>query len=475
MGLFDDPPPGPESGTPKTYTVSQLVRLAARQLEARFGDLWVEGEVSNLRSPSSGHLYFTLKDSRAQLAVVMFRATASRLKFRVEDGLALRCRGKLSIYDVQGRFQLTVESAEPAGAGAQQLALEQLRRRLEAEGLFDPARKRRLPLLPRQIVIVTSLTGAALRDIVRVLHDRCPVRVVVCPTPVQGSEAPAEIAAALRRADRRGADVIVLGRGGGSSEDLSAFNSEGVARASFASRTPVISAVGHEVDVTIADLVADHRAPTPTAAAELAVPVMAEVQQQQAQQRARLLRAALQRLRDAALSLERLRRRLGSPVDRVNRSRMRLDDATARLATLMLRALGRRRETFGRERTRLASQEPRARLARHRAALGTEATRLSHLLRLRLEHSGGELARAAARLQALSPLAVLARGYGLVQDAAGAVVRDIHGLRRGSPLLVRLQQGELHCTVERVVAVELPRAPLADSVDGRAGAGRQRS
>jgi exodeoxyribonuclease VII large subunit len=474
MGLFDDPP-GPTGDAPKTYTVSQLVHLASRQLEARFGDLWVEGEVSNLRSPSSGHLYFTLKDSRAQLAVVIFRATASRLKFRVEDGLKLRCRGKLSIYDAQGRFQLTAESAEPAGAGAQQLALEQLRRRLEAEGLFDPTRKRPLPLLPRQIAIVTSLTGAALRDIVRVLHDRCPVRVVVCPTPVQGAEAPGEIAASLRRADRLGADVIILGRGGGSSEDLSAFNSEGVARAIFASRTPVISAVGHEVDVTIADLVADHRAPTPTAAAELAVPVMAELQRQLAQQSARLARAALQRLRAAALSLERLRRRLGSPVDRVNRSRMRLDDATARLAALTLRSLARRRETLGRARTRLASQEPRARLARHRAALLAQATRLAHVTRMRLERSGGELARAAARLQALSPLAVLARGYGLVLDDAGAVVRDLHALRPGSPLLVRLQHGELHCTVERVVAVELPSAPLVDPAAQRADAGRQRS
>jgi len=452
---LDDPPQGPPDGT-RVYSVSHVVRLAARQIEARFGDVWVEGEISNLRCPSSGHIYFTLKDSRAQLAVVMFRSTAARLKFSLEDGLKLRCRGKLSIYDAQGRFQLTADAAEPAGAGAQQLALEQLRRKLEAEGLFSPAHKKPLPLLPRTVAVVTSPTGAALKDIIRVLHDRCPVRVVVCATPVQGVEAPGEIAATLRRADRLGADIIILGRGGGSSEDLSAFNAEGVARAIFAAKTPIISAVGHETDVTIADLVADRRAPTPTAAAELAVPVMVELLQQLTHERGRLGRAAHQRLRDATLRLERLRRRLGSPLDRVNRSRMRLDDATARLAALAARLAARRQEVLSRLIHRLAAQEPRARLARHRAALAASESRLVHGTRLRLERSRGGLARLAARLDALSPLAVLARGYGLVLDHAGRVVRTIDTLRPGDPHAVRLAEGRVDCTVERVERLPAP-------------------
>ena len=306
FGAFDRQPPAP----PRTLTVSQLVRQASRQLEAKFGEVWVEGEVSNLSRPRSGHLYFTLKDDKAQLSVVMFRGHAGRLRFRIEDGQLLRCRGRLGIYDAQGRFQLTAEAAEPTGVGALQLAFEQLKAQLNKEGLFRARHKQRLPRLPRTIAVVTSPTGAAVRDVIRVLQRRCPVRVVVCPTKVQGDGAAAEVVAALGRADRLNADLIIVGRGGGSLEDLQAFNTELVARAIFAARTPVISAVGHEVDVTIADMVADLRAPTPTGAAELAVPVMTELRDQLAVERQRLHRGARHRLDSAALSMERLRGRL---------------------------------------------------------------------------------------------------------------------------------------------------------------------
>jgi exodeoxyribonuclease VII large subunit len=332
---FDDLPSGRPPGADRTYSVSQIVRLASRTVEARFGEIWVEGEVSNLRRPSSGHLYFTLKDSRAQLAVVMFRTAAARLQEPVEDGVVLRCRGKLSIYDAQGRFQLSAEAAERAGAGALQAAFEQLRRTLEAEGLFDASRKKALPLLPRSIAVVTSPSGAALQDILRVLRERCPVRVVVCPTPVQGGEAAAEIAEAVRRADRLGVDLIIVGRGGGSLEDLWAFNTEPVARAIYHACTPIISAVGHEVDITIADLVADRRAPTPSAAAEMAVPVLTDLQEQLRLCRSRLERGQRQRLAEQRVALLRLAGRLGSPRPLLDRCRMRLDDASVRLGGLL--------------------------------------------------------------------------------------------------------------------------------------------
>jgi exodeoxyribonuclease VII large subunit len=435
---------------PKVFSVSELVRRASRRLESGFGDVWVEGEVSNLKTPSSGHVYFTLKDARAQLAVVIFRSACARLKFRIEDGLLLRCRGHLHVYEPQGRFQLAAETAEPAGLGALQLAFEQLKRKLEAEGLFDAGHKKPLPRLPRAVAVVTSPTGAALRDILRVLHARFPVRVVVSPTPVQGSEAPEAIAAALRRADRFGADLIIVGRGGGSLEDLWAFNTEVVARAIFAARTPLISAVGHEVDVTISDLVADQRAPTPSAAAEMAVPVRDELLEQLAVCRSRLTRTMRHTLEERRWALERLRRQLVSPAELVNRGRMALDDATSGLQQALTRRLARRREALLQLRARLAAQEPRARLARHRAALAEARQQLVQRAGAGLARRRAALEQATARLEALSPLAVLERGYGLVLDENRHVVRDLLALAPGQRLVLRLRGGEVCCVVETV-------------------------
>lgn len=435
---------------PRTYTVSELVRQASRRLEARFASVWVEGEVSNLKTPASGHGYFTLKDARAQLAVVMFRAQLARLPFRIEDGQQLRCRGGLAIYGPQGRFQLTAEAAEPAGLGALQLAVEQLKRRLEAEGLFDPSRKKPLPRLPRTIAVVTSPTGAALRDIVRVLHTRCPVRVVVCPTPVQGTDAVSGIVRAMARADRLGADLIIVGRGGGSLEDLKAFNNEGVARAIFSARTPVISAVGHEVDLTIADLVADRRAPTPSAAAEMAVPVQEELCEQLRVHRARLGRLIHHRLQEGALRLERLERRLGTPLALVNRGRMALDEQVAALLGAMTRSVGARRQLLLRLQARLAAQEPRARLGRHRALLEERRRRLEGAVQRALGRRRSTLERLGARLEALGPLSVLERGFGLVLDENQRVINDVSKTAVGRRLVIRLARGQLRCLVEQV-------------------------
>lgn len=447
---FGDYSAEPAPATPKAYTVTEIVRQASRRLEARFGDIWVEGEVSNLRRPRSGHAYFTLKDDGAQLQVVMFRSTVGRLKFQLEDGQQLRCRGKLGIYEVQGRFQLTAVAAEPTGVGALQLAFEQLKRKLSAEGLFDPRHKKELPPYPRTIAVVTSPTGAAVRDIIRVLDRRWPVRVVVCPTAVQGSAAPRQIAEALGRADGLGADLIIVGRGGGSLEDLWAFNEEVVARAIFAVRTPLISAVGHEVDITIADLVADRRAPTPSAAAEIAVPVLAEVRQELRASQDKLHRSMRHRLDARALVLERLRGKLGTPGGLLNRSRMLLDEVTSKLEAAMARGLSRRRELHGRLRADLGVQEPRLRLSRDRASLLGQVSRLRSLVRRGLDRRQAALTNNLARLEALSPLAVLERGYAVVLDQNRDLVRDPARLEKGDPVVVRLHQGRLGCTVDHI-------------------------
>ncbi|MFQ5844965.1 MAG: exodeoxyribonuclease VII large subunit, partial [Planctomycetota bacterium] len=289
---------------PKVYTVAELQRHVRRHLEGRFGGIWVEGEISDLSTPSSGHCYFTLKDPGARLAAVIWRSTLRRLRFVPEAGLAVRARGTLTIYEAGGKFQIKVDALEPVGAGPLQVAFEQMRKRLQAEGLFDPAHKVALPSMPRRVALITSPTGAAVRDLVRVSHRRWPaLELVVVPVKVQGKGAAPEIAAAVRLADGLDFDVLVVGRGGGSLEDRWAFNEEVVARAIHAARTPVVSAVGHEVDVSIADLVADVRAATPSAAAEIVAPSRAEVRAALDDRRRRLARALQSRVAGLAARL----------------------------------------------------------------------------------------------------------------------------------------------------------------------------
>jgi len=285
-------PPAPtvEKNEPRVFTVSDLVRGVARTVEARFGMVWVEGEISNFSAPRSGHLYFTLKDAEAQLPSVMFRSSAERLKFAPHDGLVVRARGRCSIFEAQGKFQLYVDALEPAGLGALQLAFEQLKKKLAAEGLFDPKRKRPLPRWPRRIGIVTSPTGAAVRDVLRIAERRGRMRFLVSPCQVQGETAPFEIIRAIRRVERH-VDLVIVARGGGSAEDLAAFNDEALARAIASCSVPVVSAIGHEVDFTIADFVADARAPTPSGAAELVVPNFGELEHRLTEVSKRLTRA----------------------------------------------------------------------------------------------------------------------------------------------------------------------------------------
>jgi exodeoxyribonuclease VII large subunit len=419
-----------EKLTPKTYSVVELVRAASRTLEARYGTVWVEGEVSNLSQPRSGHLYFTLKDAEAQLPSVMFKTQAQRLAFRLEDGLKVRARGRLSIYEGQGKFQLYVDALEPTGVGAAQLAFEQLKRKLAAEGLFDPARKRPLPRWPRRIGLATSTTGAAVRDVLRIAERRGRVRFLVAGCQVQGDGAAATVRAALAAlAAVPDVDVIIVARGGGSAEDLAAFNDEALARAIRACRVPVVSAVGHEVDFTIADFVADLRAPTPSAAAELVVPLFADAAARLDEAHARLLRGGRRALAEA---------------------RQRLDQELARGAQAVRQIAAGRRRLLDGEARRLAALHPRARLHRDRAALAALRGRLDARLRELVNARRHAFAAQAGKLGALSPLAVLERGYSLTRTVEGHVVTGAEQVQRGDALTVELARGRLGCRVESV-------------------------
>ncbi len=458
-------PPGPP-----VRSVSEVVRQASQAL-AKLGAVWVEGELSNVRRISSGHLFFSLKDDQAQLPAVMFRSDARRVAFRLEDGVAVRCRGTLRIYEAQGRFQLYVDRMEPVGVGRLMLAYEQLRKKLAAEGLFDPARKRPLPRFPRTVGVVTSPTGAAVRDILQVSGRRFPARIVLSPTPVQGAEAAPKIIAALERlAALPGVEVIILGRGGGSMEDLWCFNDEALARAVARCPVPVVSAVGHEIDTTLCDYVADARAPTPSAAAEIVLPDRRELLRGLAAQRDRLRSALGTRLQAEHLRLGRLARRLGDPRPRVLDARASLEHLRHRQGVAVQAALESRRRRLGGLRERIAAGHPRARLAQQRARLqrlgasleqavltavanrreGLARAAAAHqrLGRTLLSEPRRSLAVVAARLGEMSPLSVLGRGYCVAVDAAGRAVRSYLDVADGDPLRVRLHEGELDCTVD---------------------------
>lgn len=387
-------------------TVTELSQLVKGTLERELDAVWVLGEISNFRVPLSGHLYFTLKDDRSQIAAVMFRRQGLELTFEPENGMEVLCFGRVSLYPARGDLQLYVETMEPRGRGALYLAFERLKKKLGEEGLFAAERKRPLPFLPTSVGIVTSLKGAALRDMLRILGDRFPNRrVVVCPVKVQGDGAAAEIAAAVGDLGRSGlVDVMIVGRGGGSLEDLWAFNEEVVARAIFSAPVPVISAVGHEVDFTIADFVADHRAPTPTAAAEMVVPRKRELLERVELLESRLVRAIGTRLESARESCLSLVRRLADPRRRLRENQMRLDE----LSTNLWRRF---------------------------------QDRLSRL-RDRLGHGAG-------RLGTLSPLAVLERGYSIVHKMPEAViVKDSSALEVGDLLRIMFARGKSLCKVE---------------------------
>jgi exodeoxyribonuclease VII large subunit len=403
------PSASPRQKPPRILTVTDLATQIHEVMEVGFADVWVSGEISGLRTPSSGHLYFTLKDEQSQLRAVMFRGYAGLLRFRPEDGLEVIVRGRVSLYTARGDLQLYATVLEPRGVGAQQLALEQLKATLAAEGLFALERKRPLPFFPRCIGVVTALGGAAVHDILTILYRRCPyTRVIIRPTKVQGVGAGVEIAASIGDLNDQGAaEVIIVGRGGGSREDLSAFNEEVVARAIASSAVPVVAAVGHEIDLSIADLVADCRAATPTAAAEMVVPRWEE------------LRARVAAEYEALVSA--MRHRVDSGEDLVAHLRKRLRD-------------------------------PRPALAGHQERLRTYAARLSTAFRHRQEQAQARLQELTATLHGLSPLAVLGRGYSLTRTVPGGkVVTDAELLAPGDLVRLTFAAGEARARIEEVI------------------------
>jgi exodeoxyribonuclease VII large subunit len=437
----------------KIWSVAELTSRISTVLATQFTNLWVEGEVSNFHPAQSGHLYFTLKDAKAAVKCVCFRSQAMRLKFRPEDGLKLIVRGSISVYEPRGEYQIYVEHIEPAGLGALQLAFEQLKRRLEAEGLFDEARKKQLPLMPRRIGVVTSPTGAAVRDIVRILRRRFPnLHLIVYPVRVQGEGAAEEIVTALNYFNRKQVvDVILLARGGGSIEDLWAFNEESVARAISASTIPVVSGVGHETDFTIADFVADVRASTPSAAAEIVVKSREEFQRHLKE----LEHKISQRMRYLLLEYRHHLKELATHIgfrrleDLLRRNRQRTDELTSRLGVALEGRLERLRHRYTIAGTRIASFDLRMRLR----TLGLRLAQRSTELGVRMERffvgKIQQLERLQLQLDERSPLRVLQRGYAICTDAEGNVVSAAEQVAVGAEINVQLARGRLGAEIRR--------------------------
>lgn len=430
----------------------ELVAQVRQLVEERYGDVWVEGEITNLRPAASGHLYFTLKDADAQLPVVLFRRQAQLLRFRPADGLHVLARGRVSIYDQRGQMQLVAETMEPVGAGSLQLAFEQLKERLKAEGLFDAGRKRPLPAFPRTVGIVTSPTGAVIRDFLNVAGRRhAGLNVLLCAASVQGELAAGEIVSAIECLNASGmADVIVVARGGGSLEDLAAFNSERVARAIAASKTPVVSAVGHETDFTIADFVADLRAPTPSAAAELITEAQHRISEHVARLEVRLERAAQFQLLQARQRLTRVpaARAESRMTLLLRRLEQRLDDANLRMEANLNFQLRERHRYVADLRAAVLRHDPRERLAHARQHCESAAMRMQNLLQRNVHEQRVRWRGLEARLHALSPLAVLERGYALVLDESGGLVRSADQVSPGESVTTQLADGAFTSRVE---------------------------
>jgi exodeoxyribonuclease VII large subunit len=440
----------------RVWLVRDLVAHVCEQVEQEYGDIWVEGEISNCRPAPSGHLYFTLKDADAQLPVVLFRRQALLLRFKPADGLHVLVRGRVSVYAQRGQLQLVGETIEPVGAGSLQLAFEQLKEKLKAEGLFESARKRPLPAFPRTVGIVTSPTGAVIRDFLNIIGRRhAGLNVVLCPAVVQGEQAVGEIESALTYLNACGlVDVIVVARGGGSAEDLSAFNTERVARAIVASALPVVSAIGHETDFTIADFVADLRAPTPSAAAELITEAQHRVAERVENQVSRLERAARFQLLHARqrldrVGIERAERQLTSGLRRIEQ---KLDDFEFRMEASVTGLLRARQREVAELAGDVLHHEPRQMVARARERLNVSQTRMERSLERTVRRGAATAQALEARLRSLSPLAVLERGYALVLNANGGVIRSASQVAMGSRVRTKLSDGEFGSTVDDLKA-----------------------
>jgi exodeoxyribonuclease VII large subunit len=435
------------------FTVSELTGLLRTSIEEQFSDIWLEGELSNLRAPGSGHVYCTLKDKTSQIRAVLFRSSAVRLRFALQEGMHVIVRGRLTVYELRGEYQIVLDTVEPKGIGALQLAFEQLKERLAAEGLFDQERKKSIPAFPRTVGVVTSLTGAAIRDILAVLRRRWPtLHILIAPVQVQGESAGRQIAEALAALNDWGSvDVIIVGRGGGSLEDLWSFNEEIVVRAITASHAPVVSAVGHEIDVTLADFVADLRAPTPSAAAEAVVPVLTEIVERL---RELTVRTGQLMFRHCAFERHRLDAGIRGVADvrfRLQEAAQRTDDMVDRLREMLQRLLTAGRERVHEVQRDLSGLNPILTIKQGLATVPQFSKRLEGQMGVILAQHRHRIHATLAQLNTLSPLAILGRGYSILQTVpAGQILHRANDVEVGQELEAQLAIGRLSCTVTHV-------------------------
>jgi exodeoxyribonuclease VII large subunit len=452
----------------RIYGVRELVTSVRTHLEKGFPDVWVEGEISNYRPAESGHIYLTLKDGDSQLRVVMFRAQARLLRFRPQNGMQVITRGRITMYEARGEMQLMAEYMEPMGAGALQVAFEQLKAKLAAEGLFASERKKPLPALPRRIGVVTSPRGAAIQDILNVLSRRHQsLNVLIYPAQVQGANAAGEVSAGIRffnseRENQQSSpstfavDVILVARGGGSVEDLAAFNDESLARAIAASRIPIISAVGHETDFTICDFVADLRAPTPSAAAEIVIRSQQEIEETVSALRERLRRAVQYKLLYERQNLTSLanHRVFARMEDAIARRQQRLDDLNYRLESLLRARLSDASRRLDLAVLHLRQRDLRQQLRMRERELLSRLQAITAAARQSLMRHRSRLEQASGKLATLSPVAILKRGYSLIFDAQGTLVKDVRQLRTGAAIQARLARGQVDARVESLRDIE---------------------
>ena len=439
--------------TRRIFSVRDLVSAIRTQVEREYSDIWVEGEISNYRPAESGHMYFTLKDDASQLRVVIWRTQARLLRFKPDNGMQVIARGRVTIYDQRGELQLSADYLEPKGAGALQIAFEQLKAKLAAEGLFDRDRKKPIPRLPKRIGIITSPRGAALQDMLNVLRRRHEsVGVLIFPAQVQGETAAHEVSVGIRYFNKaKNADVVIVARGGGSLEDLMAFNDESLARIIAASEIPIISAVGHETDFTIADFVADLRAPTPSAAAELVIESKRLLDEQVETLRRRLSRAARYQLQQLKLQLTELAQHgaFARMREAIRRREQRVDDLTHRLAQAERKMVQARMRRLDVASTRLRHLDLRLRLTYFHKQLDTHSSTMTVAMRNSLTARRARLNHLSAQLQALSPTNILERGYALVFDQDGNLVKDAAQVTRGSDIRAQVAKGQITATVKK--------------------------
>ena len=435
------------------YTISRLNREVRRVLEDVFPTIWVQGEISNLAKPASGHLYFTLKDNAAQVRCAMFKNRQSGLRFDPENGMQVMARANIGLYEGRGEYQLIIESLDPAGAGALQLAFEALKQKLSTEGLFAEENKKPLPLFPEKIGIITSATGAAVQDILSILKRRYPYgKVIVYPVPVQGEGAAAKIANTIRLADhRQECDVLILSRGGGSLEDLWSFNEENVARAIFETATPIVSGVGHEIDFTIADFVADHRAPTPSAAAELVSPDVNETVAKLKQREDHLIRYQKQTIHNLRRHVELLSAQVPHPMQRLIELMQRTDEYSMRIRHQIENELSNKKIILSAWLNKISELNPVHKVSQQLEKVKHIQAQLEQSIKLMLDKSNSDVSRLSHMLNTVSPISTLDRGYAIVTDTkTNSIVTGAKGLNAGDQLRIRLSAAEIDSTIDEV-------------------------